>query len=594
MKESELLATAYKTVATFSSILDTRISLVNHEESFSADYVVAAPFNDPHFYSRVEYGLARIAFGSNAQARDAFVYNYTEAISEKLRRFGREFNERGFRNGVGYLLGLLEEERVLSLWGQLYAGSEMFIREYRRAETDHLVEGCEYNILHYATVITTFAPPEGLIESELSWFEPVFRRALGRIRFGTFQTTLLVTKQLVLEIIDLLIELARHEGGSCSDKPADFEERLAALNQLSSGIASPPESQRSVTEGFRAPSNIEEGSGAKAQRQAMTAINACGNSVDARIEEERSVMANWLDRVKSRASVATQHAKGTDVGANKARVSIAEVTRSDVDSEGYILSAQDRSDVHQMRAMFYRVMGRRNQVLEEYGTELDTLAVIQRKSSCRHTPIYRAETPGRGFRALLLTDRSGSMEGPKTFQCDRARKLIQAALDFPFVTVNTWGFCGIASGSALITKFENNVPSLEVRGHLSPIAGSTPLHIALRVARTEMAKGSEKKHVFLITDGAPMFWNWDGSPIRAAALRKQVRQEINEARKSGIGVTTLVIKSQWGLPEGLTRSRLEKMLGPSYTWRVLSDSGRFGKELSDTVVESFSRYLQHG
>lgn len=583
-RKSEIHDAAHKTVTSFGKIIGKRIYLRDSHSQLFADYLILVPFDDFDFYQRVELGIAHIVFGTDARARDAFVHHYCTAIEEQVQAVDPSpRNWDRFREGVRFIIGLLEEERVLSLWGKLYKGSEDLIRTYRAKETKHLVESSHHNILHYATTISTrHTIPKG----DLSWFEPLMQEALERVRYGTFQSTLVVAKWIIVRLVDALLSLQVEEEGTQS-----FQNRVDALEKLADGMC-PPSSQDGKMNTFVPSKHSALGADEKAKETAIEAINTEGQQVDDLLHNQQDAMAEILARVQEQVQSYSTNpsSEHTDL---KARVVVLRISAEDVLKTRDFNFAEDGEVVSRMRVFFQRIMGKRRQFLDETGTVPDVEAMIRRRVLRRPEPVYRSSIPGRGFKAMLLLDRSASMSESKLYQCYRAQRLIRQALDFPFVDLHVWGFNGPDDGTVLITKFDSDVESMEVKKHLAPVKGATPLHAALYVARMEMLSGNDKKHIFILTDGAPMFWGWDGEPVPTVTIRKQVRTEVAKTRKSGIGVTTLVVKDNYrDLPDGLNARALDRMFGHGF-WKLL-DQDNFGIAVSDTVTGSFSKYLRHG
>lgn len=581
-RKSDLQEAAHKTVNSFSRIIGRRIYLRDLPKQAYSDYLVGVPFDGPDFYQRVELGIAHILFKTNAAARDAFVFHYAEAIEKQLQDQAKPpINKEDFKTGVRFLVGLLEEERVLSLWGELYKGSEELIRAYRASETRHLADRtCHHNVLHCVTIVATgHRVPKG----DLSWVEPIMKEALQRVRLGTFQSTLLTAKWILIQLVDALMSLPSHGDSS-------FGARADALETLSNSFVSPA-SQSDKVDLVQPPKHSPLGAEEQAHQEAIQAINTNPSDLEASFQEQKGKMAEAFEEIQEKVSQIGAEEKSS-YAELKARVITLRITAEDVLPAAY--SGDDLEDsnaVARMQAFFQRVRGRRRRILDETGTEPDIEAAIQRRVLVRPDPVYRGSVPGRGFKAMLLLDRSGSMSESKLYQCYRAQKMIRKALDFPFVELLVWGFNGPESGTVLLTQFDADVSSMEVKKHLAPVRGATPLHAALHVARHSMQSGNEKKHIFILTDGAPMFWRWDGEPVATGVVRKQVREEVLSARRNGIGVTALIVRDAHGLPDGLNTRALERMFGYGM-WQIL-DKDNFGFAVSDTVMKSFSRYLRY-
>lgn len=586
---NEIKAAAYKTVECFSSIVGKKIYLKEGFPCKTSGYLIVVPFEDPCFYQRVEKGIAHILFRSNATARDSFVFNYVDAIEQQvLQASGTRIQSAKLRNGILYLLGLLEDERVLSLWGQLYSGSEALIREYRKGETEHL--DCRTNFLNYATKVFT----GNSTSNDFEYVRHLLVEASNRVRFGSFQTTLVTTKWLVVRMVDLFVALAKEETDAGGETP-NFEERVAALDQLAEGLSQPPKSQQDKVNEYCQPKHKSPNEDQEAHQQAVEAINTDIEDPEA-LEQKALKSSQEMQELVTAVQAKTQKSNAPDDGLSEvdAKLRIIDVLPNYAEDSGYVLTELDTELVTRMRAYFFRIMGRRKRVLDDSGEFPDIGAAIQRRVTRSTEPVFSTEGSGRGFEALLLLDRSASMNGEKTTQCDRARKILELALKFPFVKLHVWGFNSPYRGYVDITRFEKDVPSLNLKTTYVSVGRATPLHVAIEAARKHLKVGSSRKHIFVLTDGAPIFCTMQGF-LSPAILRKTVRTQIDVARKDGIGVTTLVIPDRWGhLPDGLTYYKLGKMLGPDRTWRVLKKEDGFGTVLHDTVIQSFSNFLRYG
>jgi Mg-chelatase subunit ChlD len=246
---------------------------------------------------------------------------------------------------------------------------------------------------------------------------------------------------------------------------------------------------------------------------------------------------------------------------------------------------EDRNTARRLKAFFYRVLGRRRFTLHETGSEIDVAAYIESVVSQQPAPCFRTEESGRGFKVLVLVDRSGSMLGEKTKQAERACRTLEASLKFPFVDFYVWGFQSFKMGEIDITRFKPgalNLVSDEVE-----VAGATPLHLALRVAVRFMEEGSEAKQIIVITDGAPTHATRTGNRFATKTLMTYAREEIRHARRQGMNVTGVVIGQE------MKDAHLSFMLGPPANWRRM-ETERLGEGLIRVVSSSFEKYLRNG
>lgn len=250
------------------------------------------------------------------------------------------------------------------------------------------------------------------------------------------------------------------------------------------------------------------------------------------------------------------------------------------------LTPDERRTVGRMREIFQRVKARSTKILADDGVDIDIPALIQRKVSDHPLPFFKADVTGRGFKALVLVDRSSSMDGPRSIATERATRILRAALKQPNVSFNVWGFHGAGDGCVLTRV----APNIDIADSAEmPACGNTPMVDAVRAAVNFLTDGTEKKQLIILTDGEP---NHSSNPLENGKNRfTEVRREVQRARKLGINVTTLVIGSS------VERDTANLMFGDGRQW-VRVDDGHKSAALTQALVKvvstSFSRYLQNG
>jgi len=198
-------------------------------------------------------------------------------------------------------------------------------------------------------------------------------------------------------------------------------------------------------------------------------------------------------------------------------------------------------------------------------------------------PVFRVDSFGRGFKTVVLVDRSISMKGKRTAQAERACRIISRALDFPFVARTVWGFQSWKDGEVDITRFKAGQEVFE--SEAAAVGGHTPLHTAIRVALRELEDGTDKKHLFVISDGFPVFARRDGAHFGTQTLMAFVRSNVMTARSKGIGVTGVMIGHDIK-PKGMSF-----MFGSSKFWRIMGEDS-FGNDLVQLVTGAFVEYLR--
>lgn len=332
---------------------------------------------------------------------------------------------------------------------------------------------------------------------------------------------------------------------------------------------------------------IPEGFVSRDQQKAAEKLTALALRTDASDRDKMDAMLTetreQMDKILEDAKAAMKRALREDTWLTKG--AMAKVQFLDISGDPSVrkpqLSHYDTDTVRKLRQRFMRVMGQKRSTLEEDGFEVDVASMIQHRVTGLPMPCFKHDVRGRGFKAMILIDRSGSMNGTKTRDAERACRIITKALKLPFVDVAVWGFTSQNPGEVILHRYDMKSDGM----HGAPVGGSTPIHVALRVAARWMGQGDESKQLFLLTDGMPVFQRRDGDSFSTSQLMLFTRQEANEARRNGVNVTCAMIG------DDVSDKHLTFMFGHSKNWRKL-DERTFGKDLVDLVSSSFTDYLK--
>jgi len=251
------------------------------------------------------------------------------------------------------------------------------------------------------------------------------------------------------------------------------------------------------------------------------------------------------------------------------------------------LLPEDQDAVRRLRGIFNRILGKKKTELTDTGSEINPQAYIEAKLTGTPVPCFIHQEMGRGFKALVLLDRSSSMQGGRTKQAERACRILNRALRYPFVELTVWGFQSLEDGQVDISRYD---PDLEVfDAPHAHVGGVTPLHVAVRVGAKQLDRGNESKQLFVITDGMPVYARRDGKQFGDKQLQFFVREDVRKARRRGINVTAALIMG--GSYLQVPSTILAFMFGSAKSWRVVSED-RFGSDLVNLVTSSFINYLK--
>lgn len=613
---SPILAVAAQTVDTFSRITGRTLSLKDGKRARTNGRDIVVPFSDADPYLLVERQLAHVLFRSDARARDTFVKEFvsrTVAVAWKQDMPGRDFAEA--EEFVTQLVNVLESRRVESLWAMLYPGSHARSRRRLLVETNSRVQYAHDTISDMLVCVDAGHP---LPAGQLDMFRADVEQALKKVERRGFEASLIMARWLVSRIVDKVVEEKRKQkqstpkpgnqgapGKADEKQPPKVEEapptptgreRMEGLRDaIALGGSLPPD--LSARYDNYDPITGDSALTREAKAAAAAALAADlrdGTSVDTLLNRSQERMQTVLDRVEESLSSRNKPPREQALTSHiDARIEFVDVDGSATPLTTVDLEPSDILAIAQLRATFRRVMGRRDRSLDDTGTEVDVGAYIERRTSGTDIPCFKSSKRGRGFRVLILIDRSQSMRGARTQQAERGARILLDALDFPFVDVELWGFQNINDGEVIITRFHKDMTSFET--DRSVVDGGTPMHIAVNIAVRELMDGQQARHLILITDGAPMYAGFDEKLIADKTLRRQVRESVVLGRKRGVHITSLLVggRTKSGkIKFESTPAEVYEMFGPEKHWHFVDDDS-FASDLVRTVTTSFVAYLKH-
>jgi hypothetical protein len=620
MNDPGLVTAAYKTVETFSGIVKKQLWLKDGSVPRNDGNEIVVPFKDRSFYLLVERQLAHILFRSDARAREKFVVDSIGAIEKLSDKYGLQQHDRAnVQTVIERIIDILESRRIESLWGMLYPGSYARSRERLQMDASRILDRAHANLFDMMVCLDAeLEIPPGPLDR----FRPLFLTALKKVERRGFTASLALARWLVSKLVNEILKRDRkgyraapdEEGSQVpSDDPGKDDaaeqgeprrdqepkvtarQRIMALQAMAHEFGQLDQTLEQHYNDYR--QGREDTSFYAQSRSAAATALSLDLRDEAKLEQvlqdSENHMQAFLDDIQKQLVQPLDH----DAWLKKdtmCRLTFVNVAPGDFDAEPVsftTLSEADSMHIERLRSKFFRVIGRRATRLEEVGTELDVGAYLEARTTGLQIPYFKQEARGRGFRTLLLIDRSHSMRGARIGQAERAARMLMDALDFPFVELAVWGFQSPDDGEVTITRFS---PLLETfHTTKSPVDGDTPLHIGLKVAIRELTEGSEVKQLFVLTDGAPMFWSLNHRPISEKALRLFVREQVQYARRQGINVTALLIGDR--MPNGKIRfdvkpEHLQFMFGSERYWKCV-DERRLGEDLVHAVTDSFLAYL---
>jgi len=628
-RASSIKSMAYKTVEVFAGIKKRRLYLKDNglRQPCTDGHVIEAPLRHARAYQYVEHELSHILFDSNAHVRNIFIEEYAKTVTDIAAKNNVKVNARELRLLLTSIVAILDDERVISLWGTMYRGSAAIMRKMKFDEC-HAADIDPFSgLIGLFTCIAARHPAE---LSPLSRYVPYFHEALRKVQGRDYHSVLVTTKWLFTYIVAEVVrefrklpppsqppplapkagnrvnagteeeESEEEEFDNAGGTPGKADE---SEDELKSEPWDPPVTVASVLERSHAldhflqsceglwQESAEEiseskfksrGAEVKAHEQATAALGA--DIRDATNLEE--VLGRSERRMQELIQQALDAMRGELSSDDRVRRdAMAAVKFQNVEqSSGDVapLTAEDLETVQRLKSRFIRILGRQTQRLDDVGMEIDIPSYIIRRLTHEDVPVFRSLASGRGFRSLILVDRSGSMQGEPTTQADRACRIIARALQFPFVANDVWGFQSLSAGEINIQR---HVRGTDYEGNYT-VGGCTPLHTAIRLGVNHLEKGSDCKQLFVITDGKPIFSRKDGGTYDTKLLIEYVRNTVQQARSNGIGITGVLLGNE------MTPINMRRMFGPPKYWRIL-DRKHFGDSLLQLVTGAFVDYLKN-
>jgi hypothetical protein len=623
-KAESIRGAAYKTVATFAGLTRRKLWLREGNSARTDGHEIIAPFEHPYFYQILEHELSHILFQSDGIAKVQFIASYLAVMDDALKKQntpGLGGLMQPLTEFMNTIVGVLEDVRCESLWKLLYPGSFELLQECHRKEVAKFMDRAHMSLGVYFIITSTGGEPH---KGRFSRFRPALLEAMRKVERRSFGATLAVSKWLMQHLVSEALREMRGQpppqklkpappspgpqpafsstepspalgAGETKDhvvppefKPepvmADLTERFEGVKMLIADTDTPSAlfmRVDDVQEG-KFPSHSEKQRAIELARYVAKLNTADEAQLDQYLTGSEAAMQDIVE--EAREALGVQMEVDDWITKN----AFGKVNLKDVPSaHSTPLLPEDRDTVQKLRSVFFRVMGRRKSELQEQGSVIDVTAYVEALIAQQPAPCFQAEEKGRGFKVVLLIDRSGSMAGSKTAQAERACRILAKALDFPFVEFHIWGFQSIKNSELDISRFDTKRKDFTFVSKHAVVSGNTPLHLALRVVTRFMESGAESKQIICLTDGWPTHVSKKGHSYGTKTLSTFVREEVRLARRLGMNVTGVLIGKD------AKDDLLSFMFGSETNWKRMSEKD-FGDELVRLVSTSFVRYLRNG
>jgi hypothetical protein len=590
------------------------------------------PKMHPNRRVAVKHELSHIFFKSSIKLRLLFV---GELLDEMEQQMGEKLPPPMREKLTGDLclfINVLDDIRVNSLWGLLYPGDGMDMEDWYQGQVGPEMfakakkaypNGDVSDLFTFAILLCLRQPAES---TEWGEFKDEVETAPDDVVFKSFPAALAITRRLVLRVARKLAQRQQEqpawgaEGasgiGDASDqdvadegdidrmikeriqekKPLEPRGLSRAVKKMASG-KSPGADFVDHNAGFDV--NDQSGTpqnptpGADEERKLRLLQRALKNiGMDDDVE-----FSKFLSEQESAGVAAVQQvqrAMNDQPAAGNYRCEDdfirkgvkADVVLNRVNRSGLVpvvLNREDRDAAERWRRYFQRVLGSSRSRLEEEGHELDTGAYIEQWISGQEHPCYAHDVAGRGFRVTKLVDMSGSMGGVFQ-QVEKLDAVLQRALDFPFVHLDTVGFQSLESGTVNLNLYPRNATGLT--GSRSRVSGVTPISHAIQVAGRRLKDKRDDRHIFILTDGFPVYrLKGHDRHVGTRSLMNWTRDAVQELRAQQVKVWCWMIGHATPSDEEMT-----EMFGPR-NWRKI-DSKKVYQSSFDFIVKCFMRFLK--
>jgi len=622
-----------QTTQTFSGIVGRPLILRRAANTFKTDGTTI--YVDPDHavgYHVLEHEIAHILFKSDAAARAAFVEAYRASVASAFTHKGLDFDSRTFTVFLSHVIGHLEDRRVNSLWSDLYPGSARLLREWMRTD---MMKSRGASSLRQLLAEREVDLVRGKASDSERALGEMFSAAYRMVDRRGFASTLIASRWLMTQLVSFFVQQPQQQqqqpqqeqgqggGGGEGDEDGDEGSEGAEGSEgddspEGSGEKTPEQAPRSapasaearlqaMTDLLKEAAKTQDKDGSKAEDRGVTAndfTDAGLTSKAAELQAERlarDILRQAVDESEA-ACEGTAEAMQDIVNDVRDRLGL----NAPIDPDDWLrrdlkaivdfvdikkhetaeirLTPEQRLTVQRLRAHFMRVLGRQAITLEDTGSEIDVRAYIDRKVTNEPVPFFKAETSGRGFEALIVLDRSGSMCGANHMQVNRACQMLAEALDFPFVKLRVWGFNSPSNGVARISRFAPGTRGFE--SSKSASNGLTPLHVATQLGIREMMRGKGVRHLFMLTDGQPEFASLYGGGYSHEAMRDMTRKAILQGKRVGVNTTGILLGRAVGDAE------MSQMFVSERNWQALDNSSTFCADLFNLVIRNFGAYLR--
>jgi hypothetical protein len=587
------------------------------------------PKMHPNRLVATKHELAHILFKSNLVLRLAFVRGMIKEFEKKRGRPLPPHSVERLTSDLCFLINIFDDWRVNSCWGLSYPGDGRDMDEYY---TEQVAPGMfkkameKFNgdiddLFPYAILICLDQPA---VSTKWGRFEGDILRARDSVLWTSFAACLVACRVLIYRILDTLVE-DQKEPDPLQGLDADMDAARAALGESDDGDDGPgisanddierglqehkeqqafDKALHSLKEGSPTPNFVSDNGGFDADQQVSERgvessrtqaqaerllrldprddedvedfLAACGNSL---ADEVKEIQKKLAKKAGDANRLTEEDALAKKV---KANLKIVKVSRDRLRTASLVQG--DLETAERWRKQILRVMGSLKNKMDYQGGRLSVPDLIRSQQMGIPLPCFRQETTGRGFEVCVSVDMSSSMV--RIFpEVERLAVVLRKALDFPFVKMKVQGWTSTYKGQVTLYDY----PTCHgVEGLTSPESmaqGITPLSFAVQLAGESMLHSRNERHVFLLSDGFPVYQMASGAGAGTDTLMEWTREAVEELRQKRIHVWCWMIGTH--VPGD---DAMDRMFGPKHWRKIRSD--QIYKDGFDFLSLQFLNYLR--
>jgi hypothetical protein len=579
---------------------------------------VFLPKMHPNRLVATKHELAHIYFESDIAMRLAFVKALIRDLEKKSKTQLASVTRDKLIEDLCFLINIFDDVRVNSLWGLIYPGDGRDMTEWYEDKVgpemleraaDEYPDGDIAHLFTYAILLCIKQDPKS---TRWERFRGDIEEAIEKVHYKSFEAMLLIVRDLVEKLAKEIAEEDKQEKDDAQTSSPDGSDDSSSSDEsppdLAGALADVENSKRPGDDfdhddaGFdhkKSPPQVKNPK--KLQDQEDMIRRVLGVQLDDEDEVHKALDGAEDDQIQK---VQAIQQKMADLQAKrmrdpdgelsrrvKADVRFTDVKRADIVPTD--MTPEELAVAKNWRRHFMKVMGAMRRRVSPEGYELVTPLYIHQKLNNQPLVCYRRPQTGRGFRLKILVDLSGSMYGHKFQQVEKLYRVLQYALDFPFVHMDVMGFYSSEKGVVNIVRYEKGVKGL--LSAKSKPGGITPLPHAIQVAGQDLIGCKHESYLFVLSDGHPVYRlkGSSGSGRRAFVHQKMLlnwtTDSVKELQRYRVKTYCFMIGRAHGydIP---SEEKLDRMFGRPY-WERVGDETLF-RDAFTFVKERFLQYLR--